>query len=292
MPPRSIWRGAISFGLVSIPIRLYTATESKDVSFNLLHKDCHSRIKQQRYCPHDEQVIEWGDVERGYEYSKDQYVVLDESDFDKVPVKSTKAIEITAFVGLDEVDPQYYERSYYVEPEDVGRKPYALLLKTLEDTRRVAVAKIAMRQKEQLCLMRPKESALVLQTMFYPDEIRASDELKLPGPEVSVEARELQMARALVDMLSKEFDPMEYRDEYREALLSVIEAKVTGSAIAQPPAPQGKVVDLMAALRQSLEDVKSQKAAARPSGGAAEPAPAEEEEEAPARAPARRRKAG
>ena len=142
---RSIWRGAISFGLVSIPIRLYTATESKDVSFHLLHKECHSRIKQQRYCPYDEKVIDWGDVERGYEYSKDQYIVLDEEDFDNVPVRTTKAIDISAFVGLEEVDPQYYERSYYVEPEDVGKKPYALLMRTLQETQRVAVAKVALR---------------------------------------------------------------------------------------------------------------------------------------------------
>jgi len=283
---RSIWRGAISFGLVSIPIRLYTATESKDVSFHLLHKACHSRIKQQRYCPHDEMVIEWGDVERGYEYAKDQYVVLEEEDFEKVPIATTKAIDITAFVGLDEVDPQYYERSYYLEPEDVGKKPYALLRKTLEETRRVAVAKVALRQKEQLCLIRAKDSVLVMQTMFYPDELRSEEELALPGSEVAVEARELQMARSLVDMLTAEFEPTQYRDHYREALLEVIEAKVSGHAIAEAPPAQGKVVDLMEALRASVEAVKKERSART--------APAKDgaEAEPVASAPARRRKAG
>lgn len=280
---RSIWRGAISFGLVSIPIRLYTATESKDVSFHLLHKECHSRIKQQRYCPYDEKVIDWGDVDRGYEYSKDQYVVLDEEDFEKVPIATTKTIDISAFVGLEEVDPQYYERSYYVEPEDVGKKPYALLMKTLQETQRVAVAKVALRQKEQLCLIRPKDGIMVMQTMFYPDELRNEEELAIPGPDVAVDARELQMARSLVDMLTAEFDPTQYRDDYREALLSVIESKVTGSAIAQAPAPQGKIVDLMEALRASVEAVKKDRVSAKPAPVA---------EEVPAAAPARRRKAG
>jgi len=279
---RSIWRGAISFGLVSIPIRLYTATESKDVSFHLLHKECHSRIKQQRYCPYDEKVIDWGDVERGYEYSKDQYVVLDEEDFEKVPIATTKTIDISAFVGLEEVDPQYYERSYYVEPEDVGKKPYALLMKTLQETQRVAVAKVALRQKEQLCLIRPKDGIMVMQTMFYPDELRSEEELAIPGPDVAVDPRELQMARSLVDMLTAEFDPTQYRDDYREALLSVIESKVTGSAIAQAPAPQGKIVDLMDALRASVEAVKKDRTTAKATAVA---------EEVPA-APARRRKAG
>lgn len=279
---RSIWRGAISFGLVSIPIRLYAATESKDVSFHLLHKKCHSRIKQQRYCPYDETVIEWGDVERGYEYAKDQYVVLDEEDFEKVPIATTKTIDINAFVGLDEVDPQYYERSYYVEPEDVGKKPYALLMRTLQETQRVAVAKVALRQKEQLCLLRPKEGVMVMQTMFYPDELRSEEELAIPGVDVAVDARELQMARSLVDMLTAEFDPTQYQDQYREALLSVIESKVTGSAIAQAPPAQGKVVDLMEALRASVEAVKKDRVTAKPASAV---------EEVPA-APARRRKAG
>ncbi|MBI2887221.1 MAG: Ku protein [Chloroflexi bacterium] len=261
---RPIWKGAISFGMVSIPIRLYTATEDKDVGFNLLHKQCHTRIRQQRYCPSDEKVIEWGDVVRGFEYAKDQYVVLEEADFQKVPVASARTIEITSFVGLADVDPQYYERSYYLEPEELGKKPYVLLRRALEATQRVAVAKVSIRQKEQLCLLRPKSGALLMHTMFYPDEIRAQSELALPDETVTISDRELQMAHSLVEMLTAAFDPTQYKDAYREALLSLIEQKVQGAAISQPPAPQGKVVDLMAALRASLEEAKKERSAKTP----------------------------
>ena len=282
--PRPIWRGAISFGMVSIPIKLYGATESKDVSFNLLHKECLNRIKQQRYCPNDEKVIDWGDVVRGYEYAKDQYVVMEESDFEKVPVNSTHTIEITSFVGLSEVDPQYYERSYYLEPEEVGKKPYVLLRRALEESGRVAVAKISIRQKEQLCLLRPQETMLLMHTMFYPDEIRARDELAIPEEEVTIADRELQMAHSLVDMLTAEFDPTQYKDDYREALLGLIEQKVNGQAITAPPPAQGKVVDLMAALRASIEEAQKEK------GGRPTKTAAGEDEEAGAK-PQRRRRA-
>lgn len=287
--PRSIWRGAISFGMVSIPVRLYTATESKDVSFHMLHKACHSRVKLQRYCPVEEMVIEWGDVERGYEYAKGQYVVLDDSDFEKVPVSTTHTIEITNFVALADVDPQYYEKAYYIEPEDVGRKPYALLLRTLHETQRVAIAKVSLRQKEQLCLLRPRDNVVVLQTMFYPDELRSTSELSLPEDGVAITEAEMKMAHALVDMLTSEFDPTQYHDSYREALLQLIEQKVHGQVIAAPPAPQApKVVDLMAALRASIEEAKKERAGR--AGGRA-PAGGPEEAAEPLR-PARRRKAG
>ena len=285
--PRSIWRGASSFGMVSIPIRLYTATETKDVSFNLLHKKCHTRIKQQRFCPFDEETIEWGDVERGYEYTKDQYVVLEDTDFEKVPVNTTRTIEITNFVGLAEVDPQYYERSYYLEPEEVGKKPYALLMHTLETTERVALAKVSIRQKEQLCLLRPRDAVLVMQTMYYPDEIKGTEELALPEEDADLADRELQMAQSLVDMLTTEFDPTLYKDEYRGALLGLIEQKAAGAVIAQPPPAQGNVVDLMTALRDSIDKAKKERSA-RPAKAAAPPA---EVETAEAKAP-RRRKVG
>jgi DNA end-binding protein Ku len=283
--PRPIWRGAISFGMVSIPIKLYTATDSKDISFNLLHKSCHTRIRQQRYCPFDEQVIQWSDVERGYEYSKDQYVVLDEGDFEKVPVKTTHTIEITNFVGLEEVDPQYYERSYYLEPEDVGMKPYVLLRRTLEDTNRAALAKVAIRQKEQLCLLRPRDSLILMQTMFYPDEIRDSSDLSVPSDDMAVSDQELKMAHSLVEMLTTEFNPGEHHDDYREALLTLIEQKVNGAVIAQPPPAQGKVVDLMAALRASVEEIQKERSGRE---AKAEPETAGTE----AARPQRRRRAG
>ena len=286
---RPIWRGAISFGMVSIPVKLYGATDAKDVSFNLLHKTCHARVKQQRFCPVDEQVIEWGDVVRGYEFSKDQYVIMDEADFEQVPVNSTRAIEITSFVGLNEVDPQYYERSFYLEPEEVGKKPYVLLRRALQDTNRAAVAKVSLRQKEQLCLLRPRDSMLVMQTMYYPDELRTSEELTIPTDEdVAIADRELTMAHSLVDMLTAEFEPGQYHDEYREALLALIERKVNGeAAISAPPIThQGKVVDLMEALRASIAEAKKERAA-KPAKAAV---PADEDTETVR--PVRRRKVG
>jgi len=285
--PRSNWRGAISFGMVSIPIRLYTATDSKDVAFNMLHKECHNRIKLQRYCPVDETVIEWGDVERAYEYAKDQYVVMEEVDFEKVPVASTHTIEITSFVNLTDVDPQYYEKAYYIEPEDVGKKPYALLLRTLEETQRVAIAKVALRQKEQLCLLRPRGNVVIMQTMFYPDELRVTEDLSLPEEELAISDAEMKMAHALVDMLTAEFEPAQYHDEYREALLELIEQKVNGQVIAAPVAPQGaKVVDLMTALRASIEEAKKERTG-KPAGRATAAEDAADDSK-----PARRRKAG
>ncbi len=284
---RPIWRGAISFGMVSIPVKLYGATDAKDVSFNLLHKKCHARIKQQRYCPVDEQVIEWGDVVKGYEFSKDQYVIMDDADFEQVPVSSTRTIEITSFVGLSDVDPQYYERSFYLEPEEVGKKPYVLLRRALQDSNRAAVAKVSLRQKEQLCLLRPRDSVLVMQTLFYPDELRATEELAIPSDaEVAIVDRELAMAHALVDMLTAQFEPGQYHDAYREALLALIERKVTGeAAITAPPAAQGKVVDLMEALRASIAEAKKERSA-KPGKTAAAPA-----EELETEKPVRRRRA-
>ena len=259
--PRSMWKGAVSFGMVSIPIKLYTATDSKDVSFNLLHGKCHTRIKQQRYCPACDVVVEWNDVVRGYEYGPDNYVVMEESDFEKVPVSTTRTIDITQFVQLDEVDPIHYDRSYYLEPDAVGVKPFALLRETLMRTGRVALAKVSLRQKEQLCILRPYANTLALETMYYPDEIRSTEELTIPGEETTVSDRELDMARSLVDMLTAEFDPSQYRDEYRQALLGVIEKKAAGQEVARPKAAVGKVTDLMEALRASIEATKKERAA-------------------------------
>jgi DNA end-binding protein Ku len=182
--------------------------------------------------------------------------VLEEEDFERVPVRSTHTIDITDFVNIEEVDPIYYERSFYLEPEETGVKPYALLRQTLQETGRVALAKIALRQKEQLCLLRPQDEVIGMETMYYPDEVKSPAELELPADDLGISEREMQMARSLVDMLSTNFDPTKYKDEYRDALLSVVEEKVTGAKIAEPPPTKGKVVDLMSALRASLEEAQ------------------------------------
>ena len=271
---RAIWRGAISFGMVAIPMKLYIATESKDLSFVTLHSTCHTRLRQKRWCPYHETEVEQAEVVRGYEFAKDEYMVMEEADFDDLPLESTHTIEIVRFVGLDSIDPVHYERSYYIEPESVGTKPFHLLKKALETTGRVAVAKVALRQKEHLCLVRPYQDLLMMETMYYPDEIRTTAELDLQADGADVTDAELQMATMLIDQLTGEWQPADFRDEYRDALQQVIEAKLgTGAPLAAaPPTPQGKVRDLMEALRESIAAAKAD-ASAEPEAAEAAAAP-------------------
>jgi DNA end-binding protein Ku len=246
--------------MVSIPIKLYTATEEKDVRFNMLHADDHSRIRQKTFCAEEDVEVSRDEIVRGYEVSPGQYVVMEESDFENVPVNTTRTIEITDFVDLREIDPILYQKTYYLEPEDVGMKPFALLMAALRATKRVAVAKVTLRQKEQLCTLRLYENTIALETMFYSDEIRSPHELEVPGENVKVSERELTMATSLVDMLTTEdFHLDTYKDNYREALLDVIRAKAEGQTITvQAPEP-AKVTDLMEALRASVEEAQKRK---------------------------------
>jgi DNA end-binding protein Ku len=255
--PRSIWGGTISFGMVSIPVNLFAATQDKDISFHLLHEECGNRLKQLRWCPYHERAVEWDEVARGYEYAKDGYIVLSDEDFDKLPLPSKHTIELSAFVRSQEIDPIYYEKGYYLEPKQEGAKAYALLMRVLEEKRLVGLAKIAIRNKEQLCALRPQDGTLVLETLYYPDEIRV--EKGVENSEVRVSEREMEMATTLVDVLSERFDPTKYHDEYRQALMELIEAKQKGQEIVPPPAPAGKVIDLMAALRESVEAAKKRR---------------------------------
>ena len=258
MAPRAIWKGAVSFGMVVIPVRLYPATQSKDIAFVMLHNECNNRIRQRRYCPYHEEFVEQADIVRGYEYTKDQYVVMEPSDFEGLPVPSTHTIEITRFVDLSYIDPMYFERGYVLKPEAVGQKPFYLLKQALEGTNRVAVAKVSLRQKEHLCCLRPYGNAIAMATMFYPDEIRSTGELDLPEDEVQITDQEMAMAHTLIDQLTGVFEPEQYHDEYRSTLERVIEAKL-GSAepvtAASTPA-KGKIVDLMDALKASIEATK------------------------------------
>jgi len=249
--PRSIWSGVISFGVVSIPVKLYPATKSKDVSFNLLHRTCGTRLKQLRWCPYHETSVEWEEVARGYEYNKDQYIVLTDEDFEKLPLPSKRVIELSAFVRSDEIDPVYYEKSYYLEPAPEALKPFALLLRVLEERGLVGIAKVAIRSKEHLCALRPRDSNLMLETLFYEDEVRVE---KTELGDMKVTDREMQMAATLVDVLTEPFKPEEYQDEYRVALMQLIEAKREGKEIVEAPVPAGApVIDLMSALRESVE---------------------------------------
>jgi len=262
MAARPIWKGVISFGMISIPVRLYTATENKDISFHLLHKDCNSRVKQIRWCPTEDREIEYGETVRGYEYAKGQHVVLTEEDFERLPLASKHTIELSAFVDAAEIDPVFYEKSYYLEPEELGVKPFALLIRALQEKGLTAVAKLAIRNKERLCALRPLDGTLMLETLFYPDEIRVERGTEL-GVEVS--DRELAMALTLIDLLSEPFDAQKYHDEYRAALMQIIEGKLQGIEMAEEPeAVPTNVTDLMAALRASVEAAQRAKDAGEP----------------------------
>jgi DNA end-binding protein Ku len=184
--PRSLWKGAVSFGLVTIPIKLYTATDEKDVSFNMLHRKDGARIKFQRICSEEEVPVDNSEIVKGYEISPDNYVVLEDEDFKKVPVDTTRAIEITDFVPLDQIDPIYFQKTYYLEPDKVGSKPFALLREVLKDSKLVALAKVSLRQKEQLCTLRVYGEGIAMETMYYPDEIRSIEDLELPAENAAV----------------------------------------------------------------------------------------------------------
>lgn len=263
---RSIWNGLITFGMVSIPVKLFVATESKDVSFNQLHAECHGRLKQLRWCPVCEREVAWGEIVRGYEYAKDQYVVLADEDFERLPLPSQRVIELSAFVRAEEIDPVYYEKSYYLEPDQAGVKPYTLLMRALREKGLTAVAKIALRNKERLCALRPLDGTLMLETLYYPDELRVQRGVELP--DIQVSERELEMAYQLIDLLSEPFDPAKYRDEYRAALMEIIEAKLAGQEVVEAPAPaEAKVTDLMAALQASVEAAMKRKELELAEGG-------------------------
>jgi DNA end-binding protein Ku len=263
---RTMWKGAISFGLVSIPVRVFPATEEKSVRFNQLHAKDHGRIKYQRTCAKCGEEVPYQDIVRGYEYEKDRYVVLEEEELDSVPVQSSRLIDIDQFVDITEIDPIYFQKSYYLVPEEAGVKAYALLREALTENSMVGVAKVAFREKEHLASIRVHENIIVLETMYWPDEIRkaAFEEL---DKDVKIRPQEVQMARSLIENLTAEWDPDKYTDEYRQALLELIEKKVAGEEIeyVAPPEEAPKVVDLMDALRASVEATKKEKAAEKPS---------------------------
>jgi DNA end-binding protein Ku len=246
--------------MVSIPIRLYTATEEKDVRFNMLHAKDHSRIRQRTFCAEEDEEVPRDEIVKGFEVSPGRYVVMEDEDFENVPVNTTHTVEITDFVSLEEIDPILYQKTYYLEPEEIGMKPFALLMAALKETGRVAIAKVTLRQKEQLCSLRLYENTIALETMFYADEVRSTSELSVPDKDIKVSDRELKMAMSLVDMLTTDdFSLDEYKDNYREALLAVIRAKAEGQVIEAPAPEPAKVTDLMEALRASVEAAQKRK---------------------------------
>jgi DNA end-binding protein Ku len=260
--PRSIWKGVISFGLVAIPIRVYLATESKSVSFRLLCPDHRTPIKNKRWCPTGDHEVVWNEVLRGYEIEKDNFVVLTDEDLQKLPLRTSRSIDIAGFVPEKELPGEiYYQSAYYLEPEKVSAKPYALLKKALADTKRIAVAKVAFRDREHLASLRPHNGVLLMNTLNWPDEIRSAEDLDIPA-EAEVNARELAMAKQLIEAMAMKFDPGQYTDEYREALLRVVEAKREGQEIVAVEAgPEVTTpIDLMAKLKESVDAAKRREA--------------------------------
>jgi DNA end-binding protein Ku len=252
-----MWKGAIQFGLVTIPVKLYLATESRaGVSFHMLHEKDLSRIQMKVFCPVDEEIISRTDTVKGYEYAPDKYVVIDDEDLEKLPLKTVRSIEIEQFVDATEAETQtkFVKQAYYLEPDRVGRKAFGLLKDVLQDKGLIAICKIVIRDREALAALDPFQNTMLLSTLYWPDEIRALGELDLPEEEPEIKPAERKMAAQLIEAMTGEFDPAAYRDEYREALMQVIESKIEGRDTVEIEAPEEptKLVDLMAALQASV----------------------------------------
>ncbi len=282
---RAIWKGAISFGLVTIPVKLFSATEEKDVSFHQVRRSDGSRIKYKRVAAADGEEVAYGDIAKGFELPSGETVILTDDDFKDLPLTTSKVIDVLQFVPLEQVDPIYFAKSYYLEPDPQGTKPYVLLRDALEESGKVAVVKVALRTREALATLRVREGVFVLETMLWPDEVR-TPEFGFLDEDIEVRAQELAMAGSLIETLSGDFDPSAYSDSYREALMSVIDAKVEGRQVVQTENEQptsGTVVDLMAALRASVEAAKKAQGAA----GGGQSTGAKVSTKAPAKAPAK-----
>jgi len=267
---RAMWKGAIQFGLVTIPVKLYLATESDyTIRFNMLHAKDHSRIQMKTWCPVEDEAISRTDTVKGYEYSPGEYVVITDEDLEKVPLKTVRSIEIEQFTKTDDEEAastRFVKQAYYIEPDKIGRKPFYLLRSVLQEEGLTAICKVVIKDREALAALDPFGDTMVLTTLHWPDEIRSTKELDLPDEEYDFKPAELAMARQLVSAMTGAFDPAEYKDEYRDALMQVIESKIEGHEVKAPePAEEtGKLVDLMAALEASVNAAKAARAGEKP----------------------------
>jgi len=252
----TIWKGYLTFGLLSLPVKLYSAARSETVSFNQLHKADHSRVKQVLFCQAEDKPIQRSEIVKGYEYEKDRYVVVDDEEIKKVAPKTAKTMEVLEFVKSSEVDPVFFESSYYLAPEDAGVKPYALLFEALRKTGCVGVGKIAMHNREHIVILRPGERGILMHTMYYRDEVRQVEEFHTDTS--MVKEKELELAMNLVQSLEASFEPEKYSDTYRQNLLALIEAKVKGQEVveAAPETHKAPVIDILEALKMSLAEAK------------------------------------
>ena len=252
--PRPIWTGAISFGLVNVPVKLYSAVTSKDVRFHQLEASTNARVRQRRVSSATGEEVGYDDIVKGYELRPDTYVTVSPEELSSLDPPSTRAVDIADFVDLSDIDPVYFERPYYLVPDRGGAKAYALLRDAMAETGKIGIGRLVLRTKEYLAAIRPRGDVLVLETLYYGDEVNPTTELELPGDEVEVSDREVAMARQLIDTLASDFDPDRYHDTYRERVLELIERKAEGQEIVveEPTEEPARVVDLMAALEASL----------------------------------------
>jgi len=286
----SVWKGHLTFGLVSFPIRLFSAARSETISFNLLHKADHSRIKQMVFCQAEDKAVPRSELVKGYEYEKDHYVEIDDEDIKKVAPKTARVMEILEFVPSDQVDPVYLESSYYMAPDEGGEKPYALLFQALRESKYYALAKVAMHNREHIIILRPGAKGILSHTMYYQDEIRQVEEFRTDTS--LVKDKELAMAKMLISSLEAEFEPQKYHDTYRVNLQKMIEDKIEGKKVVAAPAEHiAPVIDIMEALKRSLAEKRKPAQAATAAGSSEEDEAVAEQEEAPKKR-ARKSKAG
>jgi DNA end-binding protein Ku len=258
----TVWKGHLTFGLISIPVRMYAAARGERISFNQLHKECHSRLKQPLFCPTCNRQVERNEVVKGYEHEKDQYVLFNDGELDKIEPVSAKVMEILEFVKLDEVDPLYFDASYYIAPEDAGAKAYQLLLKAMEESGYGAIAKLTMHQREHIVVIRPGSKGMTLHTMFYTNEIRAAE--AAPSDKIELKDQERKLAQQLIASLAAPFQPEKYKDEYQENVRTMIDAKLQGKEVTEVAQPHmAPVIDLMEALKKSLAEKQAPAAAAK-----------------------------
>lgn len=285
--PRPTWTGAVSFGLVTVPVKMYTAARSKDIRFNMLHREDGARVRQKRVCEADGQELAPEDIVKGYEVSPGTYVMIEPEELDALGPTVATGIEIKQFVDLEEIDPVYFESSYYLAPDKGAAKPYQLLLNAMKEMNKIAIATVVMRQKQYLTALRPAGKAIAMATLYYPDEVVPQEDIEgIPQEELEFDDREVALARQLIETYASDFDPEQYKDEYRERVLDLIEQKAAGETVVLPEKAEApaKVVDLMAALEASIAAAKGGKADKAELAEAGEKA-AEKEEK-----PARKRK--
>jgi DNA end-binding protein Ku len=265
----SVWSGYLTFGLISMPVKLFSGARSSGISFNMLHRDDLSRLKQQYVCLADGKVVERSEIVKGYEFRKDEYVVIEPEEIKKIEPKTAKTMEILEFVKTSEVDPVYFESSYYMIPDEAGRRPYALLTKAMEKSEYVAIAQLTMHNREYTVFLRPHEGGMMLHTMYYEEEVRKVE--GFGAPDVELKESEVKVAHQLIEALAADWDPEKYHDSFQDNLKNMIQTKLEGGKIAEIEKPKklAPVVDLMSALKQSLAEMEGKKKPAAPAGESA-----------------------